>query len=128
MDLDKLRNWLRSYYGWGDITLIGSVELLPLDCQELWRKVDIVGNLRIGVRHRFVLSWRAAGSREVNDRLVLDFQGWVQRQSEMKYAPHFGDEPALSRIQSLQGTLKENAQVYTYTATLAVDFVKAYAT
>lgn len=126
MELERLQNWLRTYPGWEEVTLVGSIELLPLECEEHWRKEDILGNLRLGVRHRFALSWRAAGNREANVKWLLDFQEWVQRQNALGYAPRFGDDPMLSRIQALQGTLKEGGQVCIYTVTLAVDFVKEY--
>ncbi len=127
MELERLQNWLRTYPGWEDTATVGSIELFPLGYEELWRKADALGDLRLGGRYRFALYWRAAGSREENDRLVLDFQNWVWQQSAAGLAPAFGDVPDKEWLQARNGSLKENAPVSTYTVTLVADFVKRYA-
>lgn len=127
MELERLQSWLRTYPGWENATTAGSIELFPLGYEELWRKEDILGNLRLGCRYRFTLCRRAAGNREANAQWLVDFQSWVRQQSALGYAPSFGDDPAFARIQALQGSFKEGGQVCTAAVTLVVDFVKEYA-
>ena len=134
-DLERLRQWIMTYPDWEDTltvdfveTGIGKAGLFPLGLEETGRREDVLGNVQVACRYRFALYRRTPGQRggTVNAQWLLAFQNWVQQQSAAGLAPHFGDVPAMERIQAQKGTLKERAQIGTYTVTLIADFMKVY--
>ena len=136
-DLDKLRQWLMTYPGWdGELQVDfvdpepGNAGLFPEGLEETEHKEDILGNLQIFCRYRFVLYRQMAGQQDGthNAQWLLAFQNWVQQQSAEGLAPQFGDVPERERLQARSGALKKADQVGTgtYTVTLIAEFMKVY--
>ena len=130
--MEKIMDWLKTYPKWGDGEITadylspepGSVALYQQGLQETERKSDVLGNLTIGYRCRFLLRRMACPG----DLWLEDFQNWVQLQSAQGLAPSFGDVPASERIWAENGKLVEVSQPGTgvYQVTLVVDFIKIY--
>ena len=134
-DLEKLQQWLLTYPGWKDTLLVdfteaepGNSGLFPNGLEEISRREDVLGNLQIACRYRFMLYRRTAGRADntANAQWLLDFQNWVQQQSLAGLTPRFGDVPARERLQAQKGTRKEGAQVGMYAVALIADFMKVY--
>lgn len=130
--LEKMQQWLQTYPGWQDTLQIDLTEPAPgnagLFCEgleERARQADILGNLQITCRYRFTL-YRRVGRDSDEAQWLLDFQNWVQQQSALGLAPHFGDIPRLEQIQAQKGTLKDRGQTGLYAVTLTADFTKVY--
>ncbi len=137
-DLETLRQWLRTYPGWGDGELPvdyadgipDSFGLYPGGLEELSRQEDVMGNVTVEYRYHFTLHRITAGQGDntAEAAWLLDFQHWVQQQSILGLAPHFGDVPYAERLRAQKGELKEASQAATatYTVTLTADFIKNY--
>jgi len=136
-DLEKLRQWLMTYPGWDGTLQVDFMDpepdnagLFPEGLEETERREDILGNLQILCRYRFVLYRQMEGQQDGtrNAQWLLAFQNWVQQQSAAGLAPRFGDVPDQERIQARNGTLKKTDQVGTgtYTVTLIADFKKVH--
>ena len=137
-DLDKLRQWLATYPKWEEgrlhveytDALPGNLGLYPTGLEEVSRREDVLGNVAVKNRYRFVL-YRVAARQENNEEnalWLLDFQNWVQKQSAAGLAPRFGDAPQQERLLAEKGKLKEGSQTGTgiYAVTLTAEFVKYY--
>ena len=133
-DLEKMQQWLQTYPGWQGALQVDCTDPVPgnagLFCEgleERTRQADIVGNLQFACRYRFVLYRRVSRDGGAADaRWLLDFQNWVQRQSTLGLAPHFGDVPHLEQMQAQKGMLKDRGQTSLYTVTLTADFTRVY--
>ena len=136
-DLERLRQWLQGYPNWEESLQVdfaevrpGNAGLFPNGLEETGRREDVLGNVQIDCRYRFVLYRHTAGQADgtANAQWLLDFQNWVQQQSAVGLAPHFGDVPSRERMQAQKGTLKEVSQAGTgtYMVTLIADFRKVY--
>lgn len=134
-DLQKLRQWLKTFPQWEDTLLVENLEpepgnagVFPGGLEEVGRRMDVLGNLQVECRLLFSLYRRTPRPREdeKSAQWLLDFQNWVQQQSTAGLAPHFGDVPSRERMQAQKGTLKERAQTGTYVVTLIADFMKVY--
>ena len=133
-DLEKMQQWLQTYPGWQDSLQVDCAEPAPgnagLFCEgleERARQADVLGNLQIACRYRFTLYRRVSRDNGAADaRWLLDFQNWVQSQSALMLAPHFGDVPHLERMQAQKGALRDCGQTGLYAVTLTADFTKAY--
>ena len=125
-DLEKLQSWLSAYPNWE--TFPGNVCVLPKEKKEVFRREDVLGNSVMGCRYYVTLIWETAG--QIGDgkcaARLLDFQSWVQEQSILGLAPHFGDVPAQERVWTEKGGLTVGTQIVTYTVTLVADFTKVY--
>ena len=136
--LQKVKQWLLTYPGWGDTQLyVDYLEaapcnggLYPQGLEERSRRVDMLGNVKISCRYRFALYRMTAGqlNGEENARWLLDFQQWVQQQSVAGLAPKFGDVAADEQIRAEKGQLREASQAGTgtYQVILIADFIKLY--
>ena len=136
-DLEKLKQWLVTYPLWEDTLTVdfseatpGSAGLFPAGLEETDRQEDILGNVQVSCRYRFILRRQSPGQADgtVNAQWLLDFQNWVQSQCAAGKNPHFGDVPDRERIQAQKGSLTEISGVGTgmYTVTLIADFMKKY--
>lgn len=125
-DLEKLQVWLSSYPGWERFP--GNVCVLPKEKKEVFRREDVMGNGVMGCRYYVNLIWETVGQTEdaKSTLRLLDFQSWVQEQSALGLAPHFGDVPAQERMRTEKGGLTAGTQIVTYTVTLVADFTKVY--
>ena len=133
-ELDRLVSWLKTYPHWEgtlrvDVTdTVSGSGLYPKGLQELSRREDVLGNLRIRFRWNFSLHRRAAQTPEDNARWLMAFQQWVARQSLHGSVPVFGDVPREEIIRVGEGALKQHNQGGSreYTAVLNVEFTKIY--
>lgn len=136
-DLEKVRQWLLTYPEWEDTLTVDFVEaapgnagLFPTGMEEIERQEDILGNVQVHCRYRFILYRQTSGQADgtANAQWLLDFQNWVQKQCAAGQNPHFGDVPGMERMQAQKGSLKAASQVGTgtYSVTLIADFMKKY--
>ena len=105
----------------------GSVGLYPAGVEEIDRREDVLGNVKIRCSCAFVLR-RTAGQRGENARWLLEFQNWVMEQDRMGLAPKFGDEPKTERLRAFEGRLDSHNQAGSsmYTVHLTAEFTKLY--
>ena len=92
--------------------------------QEVNRTEDLVGNVKVHCRYRFVLRCMV-----LEDSAWLPvFQDWVQQQSALRLIPVLGDVPAEEQVQALDGKLLERSQPGTRVCEVALvaDFIKIY--
>ncbi len=133
-DLEKLRQWLQTFPQWEDDVFVdfsldapGNAGVFPAGVEELDRREDLLGNLQIDCRYRFVILRQVASRKDgaENARWLMDFQNWVLEQNAAGQIPQFGEN---TRMQAQKGGLKSvsSAGVATYTVTLIADFVKTY--
>ena len=130
--LETLKTWLKTYPQWGDTEI--SVDYLPAEpgsaglyqrgLQELGRKADLLGNVTVSCRYRFLLRLMV----QSGESWLPDFQQWVQCQSALGLTPRFGDVPEGERLQAVNGRLKEASQPGTgvFEVELVADFIKKY--
>lgn len=114
-ELEKLREFLLSYPGWGDYMLAlndtdgkpGSAGLFPVGMEEVSRQTDVQGNTLVCNRLHFLLH-RITPDRQDDMEAaawLLDFQKWVQQQSACCQAPQLGCLPQKERICAYDGKL-----------------------
>lgn len=138
-DLEKVRQWVLSYPGWGEETWLytdytdavpGNGGLYPMGLEEISRREDVLGNVTVQCRYRYSLYRVTAGQADKTDQAkwLLEFQQWVQQQSAAGVAPRFGDVPEKERIRAEKGKLHQVSQTGTgiYGVTLTAEFVKCY--
>lgn len=132
MDVNKLIAWLKTYPNWGGGDILpdyldaepGSAALYQKGLQEVKRVEDVLGNVAVHCRYRFLLRRMVRDG----DMWLPDFQQWVQKQCALGLTPTFGDVPANERLQAENGKLLERSQPGTgvYEVTLVADFIKNY--
>ena len=141
--LEKIRDFVKSYPG-SDIFRDFHVDytdqipfnggLFPSGLVEVSRKRDILGNTAVTNQYNFGLYYvfekspgDDVGAME-NADWVMDFQEWVQRQSVLREAPTFGDEPESETITAQNGVLYDADEGGTamYMVQLSVQFIKKY--
>lgn len=124
--LEKLQAWLSAYPNWEECP--AKICVLPQKMEETSRREDVLGNILAGCRYYVTLFWEMAaqGDDAENARRLLDFQNWVQEQSSLGLAPHFGDVPARENIRTDKAGCTPGTQIATYTVTLIADFMKVY--
>jgi len=138
-DLEKVASWLQTYPQWAqagpllvDYThaVPGNAGLFPRGLELLRRREDITGNVVTENRYHFALYRVCTGQQDspVTAQWLLDFQNWVQSQSEAGMAPHFGDVPEREYIRAEAGKLYRANQTGTamYVVRLSADFTKVY--
>ncbi len=137
-DIEKMRQWLVKFPRWGEQPLrVDHTDaapensgLFPAGLDELAYTRDVLGNVKVRCRYRFVLHRLAAVGDDGADNAqwLLDLQHWVRQQSALGLAPTFGDEPAGERILAQKGRRIEGAQPGTgvYEVTLTAEFVRHY--
>jgi len=102
----------------------GSCGLFQKGLQEVKRTEDLVGNVKVHCRYRFVLRCMV-----LEDSAWLPaFQDWVQQQSALRLTPVLGDVPGEEQVQALDGKLTERSQPGTRVCEVALvaDFIKIY--
>ena len=133
-ELEMLTNWLKTYPGWEgtlavDVTdyVPGGSGIYPKGLQELSRREDVLGGMKIRYSCTFTLK-RAAVAGEENARWLLCFQNWVAEQDMRGLAPKFGDDPKSERLRAFEGKLENHTQVGSslYTVQLSAEFTKIY--
>jgi len=136
--LQRVKQWLATYPGWGEaMVYVDYLDAAPVNgglypqgLEELERTEDVLGNVTISCRYRFLLYRVTSGQQENGENAgwLLDFQQWVQQQSISGLAPRFGDVSNRERIRAEKGKLQEASQVGTgtYGVTLIADFRKVY--
>ncbi len=133
-DLEKLRQWLQTYPKWEDAICVdfstdapGCVGIFPEGLVEVGRQEDLLGNLQVDCRYRFVLLRQTTNQKGAaeNAEWLMEFQNWVLAQNAAGLVPQFGDD---TRIQPQKSGLKSVSQsgIATYTVTLVADFVRTY--
>ena len=135
-NLTKMRTWLTTFPGWDDSWVLhtdrteaepGNSGLYPLGGEELSRREDVLGNVKVQCRYRFYL-YRVAQYTDPleNAQWLLEFQQWVRQQSATGQAPSFGDEPKAERLRAEKGKLVSASQsgMATYEVKLTVEFTK----
>ena len=133
--LEKLRQWLQQFPGWGDIKIQdddllpepGNAGLYPKGLQERGRSQDLLGNTHISCREQFLLRFMTEKRENAADWL-RSLQDWIQQQSARGLAPTFGDIPSRERVFAEKGCLKQADQTGTcvYEVMLVADFMKVY--
>ena len=102
----------------------GSVGLFQKGMQEVQRREDLLGNLKVHCRYRVLLRCMV-----LEDSAWLpDFQQWVQQQAAGGLTPILGDVPSEERLQAMDGKLSERSQTGTRVCEVALvaDFIKIY--
>ena len=141
--LEKIQDFIKRYPG-SDIFRGFHVDytdqipfnggLFPSGLVEVSRKRDILGNTAVTNQYNFGLYYvfekspgDDVGAME-NADWVMDFQEWVQRQSVLREAPTFGDEPESETITAQNGVLYDADEGGTamYMVQLSVQFMKKY--
>lgn len=130
--LEKLKNWLLTFPDWGEVLLQvdttdprpDNAGLFPKGMEELERKTDIAGNIRVRCRSSFVLRRVVTQNYDRAARWMEALQNWVYRQSMSGNAPIFGDADQPQRLYAKGGKLENNAQTGTavYTVTLIAEY------
>ena len=122
-DLDKLKNWLRTYPGYEQLgemkvdytdQLPGCFGVFPAGLVEIGRRETIWGEVTVRNQLNFALYLvlpKAPGDdvgAQINADWVMDFQRWVQDQSVAHRAPTFGNADTSRETMSAQnGALYE---------------------
>lgn len=136
--LEKMTSWLLSFPHWEKEALQidyaapapENAGLFPQGLEELSRTRDVLGNQTVRNRLRFTLYRVTTGQQDNRQQSswLLALQDWIQQQSALGLAPHFGDEPAMESIRVQQGSLKNGSRTGTgcYGVTIIAEFVKHY--
>ena len=130
--LEKMKSWLATcpVLEMGQICVDhlpaepGCVGLYQKGLQEVRSWEDLLGNVMVHCRYRFLLRCMV-----LEDSAWLpEFQQWVQQQSALHLTPVFGDVPAEERLQAADGKLFERSQPGTRVCEIALvaDFIKIY--
>ena len=116
-DLDKLKEWLRTYPGADALTdwqvdytnqLPGSFGVFPAGLVEISRRKNLWGEVTVQNQYNFALYLmltKAPGDdvgAQINADWVMDFQHWVQAQSVTHKAPTFGNMETSRETMSAQ--------------------------
>ena len=137
-ELEKIINWLQTFPHWGGTelsvdyvkTVPGCAGLYPQGVEEVSRHSDVLGNVTVENRLRFMLYRVSAGQCDSTDAAIwlLQLQNWIQSQSTAGMAPRLGDDPARERIRAEQGKLRNASQSGTgkYAVTITAEYVKYY--
>ncbi|MBQ7340906.1 MAG: hypothetical protein IJW41_01895 [Oscillospiraceae bacterium] len=130
--LEKIKSWLRTcpvlkmaeIHTDHLLAEPGSVGLYQKGLQEVSRREDLMGNVRVHCRYRFLLRCMVLE----DSGWLSDFQQWVQQQSARRLTPVFGDVITEERLQAVDGKLLERSQPGTRVCeiALAADFIKIY--
>lgn len=142
-DLDKIREWLKTYPGAAPVRELqvdyyspnpdnGSID--PSGLVEISRKVGITGDVTVENQYNFALYFVLLKSPDDdigatdNAALLMDFQRWIQEQSLRRLAPTFGDDPDTETIKAQNGALyaANEEGVAIYTVQLSVNFIKYF--
>ena len=132
--IQKLIQWLQTFPQWeGTIFPAHSTAvpvnagLYPTGMEEISRKTDLLGRVRVQNRQRFTLS-RIGTAAEENAQGLLQVQNGVQRQGAAGLAPTFGDDPQTERLRAENGKLQHAKQAGTerYQVQLIAEFTKIY--
>lgn len=102
----------------------GSAGLYQKGLQEVRCTEDLLGNVKVRCRYRFLLRCMV-----LEDSAWLPaFQQWVQQQAARHLTPVFGDIPAEERLQAVDGKLCERSQPGTRVCEIALvaDYIKIY--
>ena len=122
-DLDRLREWLKTYPGAEQLAqmnvdytdaLPGQFGVFPSGLVEISRRRDIVGDTTVQNQYNFaiyIVFPKSPGDDAgalINADWVMDFQKWVQEQSITGKAPTFGNYSVRTETMSAQnGALYE---------------------
>ena len=133
-ELEKLQAWLKTFPLWDgslsiDVTdaVPGGMGLFPKGLQELSRREDVLGNLTVRYRWRFVLRRNQAAQMQENAHWLMQLQKWAAQQCCQGLAPRFGDAAQAEQLRICEGSLQQrNEGGSGYTALLSVDFTKIF--
>lgn len=130
--LETMKTWLMTFPLWEDSMSLdylpaapGNAGLFSQGMLEISRKRDVLGNVTVKNRLRFLLRRVTPGQQ---GGFLLYLQEWIQQQSILGLAPVFGEDPARETITAQQGKLSATPQSGTglYTVELTVDYLKFY--
>ena len=131
-DLEKLQQWLQTYPQWKDDIFVdfsrdvpGNVGIFPEGPEETGRRTDLLGNVQIYCRYRFVILRHTTGRKDGTEsaQWLMDFQNWVLAQTAAGTIPQFGSN---TRMYAQKGGLSSvlPTGIARYSVTLIAEFVK----
>lgn len=131
--LEQLRQWLVTFPQWneGELT-VDHTEAQPCNSglfvqgmEELERKQDITGNIRVRNRCSFSLHRVAGADMQENARWLLQLQQWIQQQSLLGIAPSVGQDQI---IRAEKGSLSRTdpGGAAEYKVNITVDFTQVH--
>ena len=128
--LEKLRQWLLSYPGWGGCSLsVGCVQTQPgtaglylTGIDEYDRQTDLQGNVLARNRLQLQLRYNVAAEEEKSGWLV-DMADWLRQHCSAGEMPRLGCLADGQRVCVKQGKL---AQIQGQTASYQLDFTVEY--
>lgn len=142
-DLDKIRNWIKTYPGTDRLRDLnvdyyaaepdnGSID--PSGLVEISRTEDILGNVTVQNQYNFGLYYMLAKSpgddagATDNAAWVMGLQRWVHEQSILHLAPTFGDDPKTEEIKAQNGTVyaADAEGTAIYMVQLSVNYTKKF--
>ena len=112
--LEKLRQWLLTYPGWGDGGLTvehtdgrpGSAGLFLAGLEELQHQPDLQGNTLVCNRLQLVLERNETAAGEEAAGWLLDMTRWLRQQCANGQLPPLGCYPDAQRLAVKQGSLR----------------------
>lgn len=141
--LEKIRNWVAEFPGNDRLHSLqvdyysaepDNGSIAPSGLVEVSRKEDILGNITVENQYNFGLYYsfpKATDDDEgatENADWIMGLQEWVQRQSILRLAPAFGDEPETEQIKAQNGSIFGASEegVAIYMVQLSVNFTRKY--
>ena len=118
--LGILKNYLMAFPEWGDTAITidttdptpGSCGLFPLGTEELSRREDVLGNVKLRLRQTYALR-RVALRQEEGAAFMAELAAWIRTQP----APDLGEN---TRIRGEKGRLASVSQTGTATYELKI--------
>ena len=106
----------------------GSAGLYPCGLEEISRREDVLGNIKVTNKLHFVLYQVSCGEPDEQAGRLLALQNWVQQQCLAGLAPHFGDVPGEESVRAEHGKLKSVSPTGTrkHELKLTVQFVTIF--
>ena len=142
-DLEKLREWIKTYPGSASIDnfqvdLIDQIpyqnSIAPSGLVQITRNEDIVGNVYVENQYNFGLYYTFPKDpaddicATHNAEWLMDFQLWVQDQAACGLTPKFGDDPKTEQMSAQNGTIygADEDGTAVYVVQLSANFKKIY--
>ena len=142
-DLEKLREWVKTYPGCSSIEefhvdLIDQIpyqnSIAPSGLIQISRREDLLGNVTVENQYNFGLYYAFPKDPKddthatQNAEWLMDFQKWVQDQSVRGLAPKFGDDPRTEQMSAQNGTIygADEEGIAVYVVQLSANFTKIY--
>ncbi len=132
-NIDKMRQWLMTFPQWEGTLTVDALGpepgcgLFPGGIEELWRKQNLLGQVRVRCREHFTLRCLMTQPTDEAASWLLNLQQWVQQQSAQGLAPTFGDDPATEQLTAQKGHLEKSAHptLNAYCLPLTAEYTKS---